>query len=91
MRGYDFHRQKPLDNFIADFFCHELKLVIELDGYTHQWDETIIKDRIKEQKLNELGLKVLRFEDEEVYKYMYRVLEAIEAYIDEYERGLGSA
>ncbi len=91
MRGYDFHRQKPLDNFIADFFCHELKLVIELDGYTHQWEETMVKDQIKEQKLNELGLKVLRFEDEEVYKYMYRVLEVIEAYIDEYERELGSA
>lgn len=39
MMGYDFHRQKPLLNYIADFFCHELALVIELDGYTHQFEE----------------------------------------------------
>ncbi len=85
MRGYDFHRQKPLDNFIADFFCHELQLVIELDGYTHQWDETLVKDRIKEDRLKELGLYVLRFDDEEIYKYVHRALEAIEVYIDDYE------
>ena len=40
MMGYDFHRQKPIDNYILNFFCHELMLGIELDGITHQWEET---------------------------------------------------
>jgi len=51
---YDFHRQKPLDNYIADFFCHELMLVIEIDGETHNWEETQRKDFQKETRLNEL-------------------------------------
>ena len=92
MCGYDFHRQKPLLNFIADFYCHELKLVIELDGYTHQFDETIIKDRIKENKLNKVGLNVLRFEDDEVMHDIENVLRTIEIYIYNFEKqeGLGN-
>ena len=39
MMGYDFHRQKPIDNFIVDFFCRELMLAIELDGYTHTFEK----------------------------------------------------
>jgi len=35
LKGYDFHRQKPIDNFIVDFFCHELMLAIEIDGVSH--------------------------------------------------------
>jgi len=50
--GYDFHRQKPLDNYIADFFCHELMLAIELDGYTHLLEEVQDKDEKKEKRLN---------------------------------------
>ena len=45
MMGYDFHRQKPLDNYIADFFCHELMLAIEVDGYTHTFEEVVAKDK----------------------------------------------
>ena len=78
---YDFHRQKPLDRFIADFFCHELNLVIEIDGITHQWEETQIKDAAKEVRLNELGVNVLRFDDKEVLKHEASVLETIRTYI----------
>ena len=83
--GYDFHRQKPLLNFIADFFCHELKLVIELDGYTHQFEEVIAKDEMKQSELEEIGLTVLRFTDEEVMKDINNVLRTIEIYIEEFE------
>ncbi len=85
MQGYDFHRQKPLLNFIADFYCYELQLVIELDGYTHQFQETIIKDTIKEKELKKVGLSVLRFEDNEVMNDLENVLRVIENYIDRYE------
>ena len=44
MRGYDFHRQKPLLDYIADFFCHELLLVIEVDGASHELDYIQEKD-----------------------------------------------
>ncbi|HCX21992.1 MAG: DNA methylase [Flammeovirgaceae bacterium] len=85
MMGYDFHRQKPLLNFIADFFCHELKLVIELDGYTHQFEEVTAKDQIKQDEFESLGLTVLRFTDEEVMKDINNVLRPIEIYIEEFE------
>ncbi len=85
MRGYNFHRQKPLLNFIADFYCYELSLVIELDGYTHQFQDTIIKDAIKEKELKKVGLSVLRFEDNEVMNDLENVLRVIENYIDRYE------
>lgn len=86
MLGYDFHRQKPIDNFILDFFCHELMLGIELDGITHYFDDVQIKDQIKESRLNELGVTVLRIKDEEVYYNIEDVLEIIEKYITEFEK-----
>jgi very-short-patch-repair endonuclease len=86
MMGYDFHRQRPIDNYIADFFCHELMLVIELDGFSHQLDEVIKKDEIIEKRLNILGLKVLRFHDREVYHDIWNVLREIERYIVEFEK-----
>jgi len=86
MCGYDFHRQKPLDNFIVDFFCHELMLAIEIDGYTHLLEEVQIKDAEKQKKLNELGVNVLRVHDDLVFNDIENVLKEIEAYIVEYER-----
>jgi len=83
---YDFHRQKPIDNYIADFFCHELALVIELDGISHNSDEIIEKDYAKEVRLNELGLNVLRFKDSMVFNNLDGVLEVIRQYIDGFER-----
>ena len=89
MYGYDFHRQKPLDNYIVDFFCHELMLAIEVDGYSHQFEEVYDKDVRKTQRLKELGVTVLRFTDNEVLKEMFSVMLAIENYITEFERQEG--
>ena len=85
MMGYDFHRQKPIDNFILDFFCHELMLGIEIDGITHQWEKTQKKDRIKENIMSKLGITILRFEDDEVMNEPDEVIGKIEKYIREYE------
>lgn len=79
--GYDFHRQKPLDNFIADFFCHELMLSIEVDGYTHNFEEVIAKDKRKEEQLRKLGIVTLRFTDDEVMQDIDNVLRTIENFI----------
>ena len=83
--GYDFHRQKPLLNYIADFYCHELDLVIELDGYSHRIEEVMIKDEIKEDDLKKYGITVLRFQDDEVMNDMNNVLRTIEQYVIEFE------
>ena len=86
MYGYDFHRQKPIDNYILDFFCYELMLGVEVDGYSHEFLEVYNKDTIKEKRMKELGLSILRFTDEQVLKDMGNVIRAIEFYIEEYEK-----
>ena len=83
--GYDFHRQKPIDNYILDFFCHELMLGIELDGHTHSFEEIYERDQQKEAKMNELGIHLLRFHDDEVLNELNNVLRVIEDYIQQYD------
>ncbi|MCL6217177.1 endonuclease domain-containing protein [Zunongwangia pacifica] len=85
MYGYDFHRQKPIDNYIVDFFCNELKLAIECDRYSHQLPEVWDKDVIKENRLNELGIAVLRFSDEMIMNDISNVIRSIENYITNFE------
>ncbi len=86
MHGYDFHRQKPIDNYILDFFCHELILGIEVDGYSHELIEVYHKDQKKEKRMNELGITILRFTDNQVLKDMFNVLLSIEDYIHRFEK-----
>jgi very-short-patch-repair endonuclease len=78
LKGYDFHRQKPIDNYIVDFFCNKMKLAIELDGYTHIFEEVYDKDKSKEKRLDELGITILRFKDEDVMNNIEGVLARIE-------------
>ncbi len=85
LMGYDFHRQKPIDCFIADFYCYRLKLAIEVDGLTHDWEKIIQKDKIKAEQLKDLGLNILRFTDVEVMKNIDSVIQAIKNYIAEFE------
>ncbi len=86
MLGYSFQRQKPISNFIVDFFCNKLKLVIELDGYTHDFIETYEKDLKKEEELKKIGLNILRFDDREVINDIENVLKTIESYILDFEK-----
>ena len=82
MKGYDFHRQKPLGNYIVDFFCHDLMLVIEIDGISH--DEKIYKDVKRQKELENLGIKFLRFNDVDVKKNMEGVVVAIKEWIEKH-------
>jgi very-short-patch-repair endonuclease len=84
--NYDFHRQKPLLNYIADFYCYELRLVIELDGYSHQFEEVQINDTHKQQALENVGLTVLHFQDSELTHDFNNVIRAIEHYILAFEK-----
>ncbi len=82
--GYDFHRQKPLLNYIIDFYCCELNLVIEIDGHYHDHEETYKLDLLREQELEKYDLTIIRFTEREVRKDMVNVLRIIEQHILEH-------
>jgi len=85
MHGYTFKRQRPVLGYIADFMCHDLNLIIEIDGITHQ-DENVLKnDRNREQILREFGFEILRFTDEDVLNNISSVKEVISNWIVERE------
>jgi very-short-patch-repair endonuclease len=87
MMGYDFHRQKPLLKYIADFYCVELDLIIEIDGDSHQCEEQQLKDQEKEKALAFYNLRVLRFFESEVKHDIDNVLRGIQFYIEDFEAG----
>jgi len=59
MLGYDFHRQKSMDRFVVDFFCPMLNLSIELDGGSHETAEAFVKDKERQEHLENLGIQFL--------------------------------
>jgi very-short-patch-repair endonuclease len=85
--GVEFHRQIPLDEYIADFYCHELMLAIEIDGRTHHHDEVWKKDQQRQQRLEELGVRFIRFDDRDVKMQIEDVLMALQEKILELKKG----
>ena len=77
--GFDFDRQRFIDNYIVDFYCRELMLAIELDGMSHNNEEAFIKDEARQAKLENLGVRFLRFSEAEVKNDMLNVLRSIES------------
>ncbi len=71
-------RQRPIDNFIVDFYCAKLKLVIEIDGDTHSKDEQMEYDQARTSTLEGYGLKVIRFTNKEVLEDFEAVCAVIE-------------
>jgi len=86
MKGYDFHRQKPLLNYIVDFYCHELNLAIEIDGITHYEEDVAVNDIVRQHEIEKFGVSFLRFTNEAIYKNMPGVLQAIEEWILDFEK-----
>jgi len=84
MKGYDFHRQKPLDNYIVDFFCNELMLAIEIDGESHYGNQE--RDIRRQNRLENYGISFLRFDDLEVRHQLDNVINRIEDWIDDFEK-----
>jgi very-short-patch-repair endonuclease len=78
--GFDFHRQKPILNYIVDFYCFKLKLIIEIDGYSHQFKAE--EDKERDLKLLEVGFTVLRFEEGEVRHNLDLVLQRLSIFIE---------
>jgi very-short-patch-repair endonuclease len=84
MYGYDFHRQKPLLNYIVDFYCHELNLVIEIDGQYHNHEEKDQADLLRDKELENYDLTIFQFTEQEVRKDMLNVLRTIEKHVLEH-------
>lgn len=75
--GFRFKRQHPISCFVADFYCHEGKVVIELDGISHSCSADY--DSKRTDIIKEFGLRVLRFKNEDVFCRLDFVLDEIEA------------
>lgn len=78
--GYDFHRQKPILNYIVDFYCYQLKLIVEIDGYSHQFK--LEEDKQRDLELSGLGFRILRFSEYEVKNKIDEVLNVLANYIE---------
>ena len=81
MMGYDFDRQKPIDQFIVDFYCKALALAIEVDGSVHNSSGAQQRDQERQARLEQLGVRFLRFSDDAVRKDVNGVCLAIADWI----------
>jgi very-short-patch-repair endonuclease len=77
LKGRQFFRQRPIGSYIVDFYCPTAKLIIEVDGGQHYYGIGAEKDKIRDEFMNKLGMRVLRFSDLEVLKSTKEVLETI--------------
>ncbi|MBK0402547.1 DUF559 domain-containing protein [Adhaeribacter sp. BT258] len=86
MLGYGFRRQRPVGNYIADFLCKELMLIVEVDGYSHNFK--MEEDVKRDAQLQALGFTTLRFSDREVMQDIENVWRTLEFWIFEGENSL---
>ncbi len=75
--GYKFYRQKPVGDYIVDFYCPKAKLIIEIDGAQHFTAEGIGNDKVRDEIMRGIGLTVLRFRNSEVMGNTDKVVESI--------------
>ena len=85
LKKYKFRRQRPVLNYIADFMCFELMLIIEIDGLSHIHKEVQEKDKVRQIKLEDIGFSVIRFSDNEILSNIENVERVLEAFVDSYE------
>jgi very-short-patch-repair endonuclease len=84
LRGYPFLRQRPIKNYIVDFFSKELQLIIEIDGEIHKFQKA--KDKSRELELKELGYKIIRFSNEQILNDFFNVFRTLESFVDDFEK-----
>ncbi len=77
--GYRFYKQKPIGNYIVDFYCAKFKLIIEIDGRDHDFKEEY--DEKREIYLEKLGMKIIRFSNYQIYKQLDGCIEYIQGFL----------
>lgn len=75
LQGLKFRRQHGIGPYIVDFYCPEQSLVIEVDGDSHADADQVVKDRQREQYLQSLGLRIIRYINDDIVKNLDGVLE----------------
>lgn len=80
--GVKFRRQHPILNYIADFYCHEILLIIEIDGEIHNTKEHIEYDYYRDSTLKEHNITTLRFTNDDVKNRLSVVLEKVNTFIN---------
>lgn len=81
--GFIFRRQHPINFYIADFYCHKLKLVIEVDGEIHETEQAREHDDGRTGHLEHFGIKIIRFTNDDVIRSEELVIKQIKIYLDE--------
>ena len=89
LMGYDFDRQRPIGNYMVDFFCKDLQLAIEVDGVTHLDERIIEKDIIRQEGIESCGVSFLRFDALLVVNKVEAVVSEIIYWIEAYEEKNG--
>ena len=79
IKGFRFRRQHPIKDFIVDFFCYDAMLLIEVDGSVHDDKSRMERDQQRTLILKRLGIKEIRFKNEEVINHIDQVIIRIEA------------
>jgi len=79
--GYQFNRQYCVDEYIVDFISRKVKLVIEIDGYSHNFKYE--EDKLRDKRLEELGFTVVRFSEKEIQNDLRNVIRVLEDYLPE--------
>ena len=87
---YKFRRQHPISIYIADFYCHKLKLVIEIDGSIHDSEEAKLHDEKRQKDLENLNLTVIRFTNEQIKNDIENVIKVISSIIEKSTLGMKS-
>jgi len=77
IKGYRFKAQHPINKYIADFYCHKAKLVIEIDGDIHKNEDVIERDEGRTYELENFGLKVIRFSNKQILNNIEKVVTEI--------------
>lgn len=81
VQGLKFRRQHPVDIFILDFYCHDIKLAIEVDGGIHNQQDQKQWDDNRTFTLNEFGIQILRFSNDDVIYHTERVVDSMKELI----------
>ena len=89
MLGYDFDRQRPIGNYIVDFYCKDLQLAIEVDGITHDSEAALQRDKIRQEELEAYSISFIRFDALLVINKVEAAVREIAAWIEAYEEKHG--
>ena len=82
LSGFKFRRQHAIERFIADFYCHKAKLVIEVDGGIHNKPEVEERDKNRTAEIDKYDINIIRFTNQEIFNSMDKVIEKIKSELE---------